>query len=178
MSRDVDVSRSRPPVHTPPDADADAHFSLVDITPGQHPKFIGDVPRRTHKIGGRLGRFSTAGRVVLLFSSQNVQVSCNHLHLCHERRRSSPPPLRLRLPWPLRPPPPPPRRRFIPDGRWCPPRRTRRHQIARPRRRFDFPQVRRAAGRRLHWSVRAAAVKISSVCNCRPRAVCLRVSVR
>ncbi|EYB98704.1 hypothetical protein Y032_0129g1510 [Ancylostoma ceylanicum] len=40
----------RPPVLTPPDAE-DAHFSLVDITPGQHPKFVGDVPRRAHKIG-------------------------------------------------------------------------------------------------------------------------------
>ncbi|KIH48659.1 hypothetical protein ANCDUO_21268, partial [Ancylostoma duodenale] len=42
--------RPRPPVLTPPDAE-DAHFSLVDITPGQHPKFVGDVPRRAHKIG-------------------------------------------------------------------------------------------------------------------------------
>ncbi|KAK6023695.1 hypothetical protein OSTOST_10510 [Ostertagia ostertagi] len=46
----ADGEGPRPPVSTPPDAD-DAHFSLVDITPGQHPKFIGDVPRRTHKIG-------------------------------------------------------------------------------------------------------------------------------
>ncbi|KAJ1348699.1 hypothetical protein KIN20_004056 [Parelaphostrongylus tenuis] len=29
----------------------DAHFSLLDTTPGQHLKFVGDVPRRTHKIG-------------------------------------------------------------------------------------------------------------------------------
>ncbi|WKY12790.1 hypothetical protein Q1695_003969 [Nippostrongylus brasiliensis] len=46
----ADGEGSRPHVHTPPDTD-DAHFSLVDITPGQHPKFIGDVSRRTHKIG-------------------------------------------------------------------------------------------------------------------------------
>ncbi|XGW05454.1 hypothetical protein V3C99_016090 [Haemonchus contortus] len=45
----ADGEGPRPPVLTP-DAD-DAHFSLVDITPGQHPKFVGDVPRRTHKIG-------------------------------------------------------------------------------------------------------------------------------
>ncbi|VDM63722.1 unnamed protein product [Angiostrongylus costaricensis] len=44
-----DGEGSRPTLLTPPEDGA--HFSLIDITPGQHPKFFGDVPRRTYNIG-------------------------------------------------------------------------------------------------------------------------------
>uniref|UniRef100_A0A0K0DHV1 SH3 domain-containing protein n=1 Tax=Angiostrongylus cantonensis TaxID=6313 RepID=A0A0K0DHV1_ANGCA len=44
----ADGEGSRPALLTP--TEDGAHFSLIDITPGQHPKFFGDVPKRTYNI--------------------------------------------------------------------------------------------------------------------------------
>ncbi|KAK6013543.1 hypothetical protein OSTOST_21138, partial [Ostertagia ostertagi] len=75
----ADGEGPRPPVSTPPDAD-DAHFSLVDITPGQHPKFIGDVPRRTHKIVPRKAQRSATTTTVLPAAVSTTPSTAPPLH--------------------------------------------------------------------------------------------------